>query len=549
MKATIMDYPLSLNHLIERAGELFDHSAVISQTPDKRLLRHSYADVHKRSRGLARALIDAGLKPGERVATLMWNHHAHVESYFGVPMAGGVYHTLNLRLAPQDIAFIVNHAEDRFLIVDDTLFKLYQAIAPHISVERVFVVNWLGGETPEGCEDYESFVQSGLDEHWQPPRVDELQPAAMCYTSGTTGKPKGVVYHHRALVLHSFASALPDVMNLSEQDRVLPVVPMFHANAWGLPFTATMVGATQVHPGPHLQPDLLLDLYEKEKVTITAGVPTIWMGILQELKANPERWRLHPGMRMVVGGSAAPESMIREMDKLDLRVIHAWGMTETSPLGTIANLSGSLRQADEDTQYAARAKQGMPSPFVEIRARAEGELVPRDGKSMGELEVRGPWVASAYHNLPEGDDKWTDDGWFRTGDVVTIDANGFMKITDRTKDLIKSGGEWISSVDLENALMAHPDIVEAAVIAVPHARWSERPLAVVVMNKGAALDRAALNSFLAERFARYWLPDGYVEMEEIPRNSTGKFLKIKLREDLASWKPVAGDPGAPGEEG
>lgn len=547
MQATMMDAPLSLNHLIERASKIFSDIEIVSLAPDKSKVRHTYADIYKRSKAFAKALTDAGLKPTERVATMMWNHHAHLECYYGVPMAGGVYHTLNIRLSPQDISYIANHAEDRFLVVDDTLLKLYMAIKDSVSFERVFVVNWQGGELPEGTEDYEAFVQSGMDDDWTPPPVDERQPAGMCYTSGTTGRPKGVVYDHRSIVLHSFASGLPDMLNLSTKDTLLPVVPMFHANAWGLAFTAAMTGTKQVHPGPHLDPQTLLDTYESEKVNVSAGVPTIWMGILKLLEATPDKWKLQPNMRMIVGGSAAPESMIRGFDKHDMSIIHAWGMTETAPLGTVSTLKGGLLAADEDAQYAARAKQGYPAPFVEIRARADGETVPWDGESMGELQVRGPWVAGAYHNMADKNDSWTDENWFATGDVVTIDAAGYVKITDRTKDLIKSGGEWISSQDLEAALMAHDSIAEAAVVAVPHEKWTERPVAAVVAKEGASIDKAALNAFLAERFARYWLPDGYVVMDEIPRGATGKFLKSELRERFSDWSPQSDDPGAPGE--
>jgi fatty-acyl-CoA synthase len=541
----MMDAPLSLNHLVERAARIFHDIEVVSLAPSKEKVRHTYEDIYRRSRALAKALQEAGLKQTDRVATMMWNHHAHLETYYGVPMAGGVYHTLNIRLSPKDIIYIANHAEDRFLIVDDSLLKLYMGIKDHVNFERVFVVNWKGGELPEGTEDYEEFLQSGMDDSWTAPEVDERQPAGMCYTSGTTGRPKGVVYDHRSIVLHSFASAMPDMLNLSTKDTLLPVVPMFHANAWGLAFAAAMTGTKQVHPGPHLDPETLLDTYESENVTVSAGVPTIWMGILKLLNASPNKWDIHEGMRMIVGGSAAPESMIRGFDEHDMRIIHAWGMTETAPLGTVSTLKGRLLNASEQEQYDARAKQGYAAPFVELRARAEGELVPRNGESMGELEVRGPWVASSYHNLPEAADSWTDDGWFKTGDVVTIDEEGYMKITDRTKDLVKSGGEWISSVDLENALMAHDSIAEAAVIAIPHEKWQERPLAVVVPAEGKSIDKQALNDFLDERFARYWLPDGYVVMDEIPRGATGKFQKAELREELSGWSAAEDDPGAP----
>ena len=541
--ATIMDFPLTLDHLLDRAARLFPRVEVVSQMPDKSLRRHGYADVQRRARGLAQGLIDAGLRPGERVATLMWNHHAHLEAYFGVPLAGGVYHTLNLRLSPGDLSYIANHAQDRFLIVDDVLLPLLKTFVDQAPFEKVFVVRIGGLDVPAPYQDYEDLLVEVGDD-WKGPALSEEMGAGMCYTSGTTGRPKGVIYSHRAIVLHSFASAMTDTFALSQRDTLVPMVPMFHANCWGLPFTATMVGARQVHPGPHLDPQSLLDLYAKEGATCSAGVPTVWLGIQQLLEQNPGRWSLKPDMRMIVGGSAAPEALIRSMDKLGLRVIHAWGMTETAPLGTVSTLKATMDDAGEDAQYRVRATQGVPVPFVDIRAMGEsGGEVPWDGKAMGELQVRGPWVASAYHSDASGDgaapDKWTDDGWFRTGDVVTIDPEGYVKICDRTKDLIKSGGEWISSVELENALMGHEAVIEAAVIAVPHEKWVERPLAVLVLRPGAKLPaEAELHAFLEGKgFAKWWLPDGYVARDAIPRTSTGKFLKAALREELQGWKP------------
>ncbi len=533
MTSTMMNYPLTTNHIVARAAQLFPNVEIVSQKPDKTLVRHNYASVYQRSKSLAKALLDAGLKKGDRVATLMWNHNAHLEAYYGVPMAGGIYHTLNLRLSPSDIAFIVNHAQDRFLIVDDTLLKLLSAFEGEVSFEKIFVVSWTGAPTPEGYSDYESFLASAGDvSSWEPPQADENDGAGMCYTSGTTGRPKGVVYSHRALVLHSFASAMVDTLALSQADTLLPVVPMFHANSWGLPFTAALAGTKQVHPGPYLDPVSLLDLYEKEQVTVSAGVPTIWLGIQQAVEANPDKWKYPKPMRMIVGGSAAPEGMIRSMDALGMTVIHAWGMTETAPLGTVATLKASMKDLDEDAKYATRAKQGYPVPFVDIRAMGEDGPAAWDGKAMGELQVRGPWVAGSYYEAPEAAGSWTDDGWFCTGDVVTIDAEGYVKITDRTKDLIKSGGEWISSVELENALMSHPAILEAAVIAVPHEKWMERPLAVIVPKPGHTIDKAALATYLEHKFTKFWVPDEFVVRDSIPRTSTGKFLKSKLREEL-----------------
>ncbi|MBN1241016.1 MAG: long-chain fatty acid--CoA ligase, partial [Gammaproteobacteria bacterium] len=494
MSSTMMPFPLTLPHVLERAGRLFREREIVSRMPDRSLHRYRYADFERRARALGGALQRLGLRRGDRVATLMWNHYAHLEAYFAVPCAGGVLHTLNLRLPHDDIAYIANHAADRFLIVDDVLLPLLERIRPHVKFERIIVVPF-GGSAPtagvesgaedgveNGLENYEALIASSAPV--AVPALAEEEPAGMCYTSGTTGRPKGVVYSHRAIVLHSFASALQDILGLSRSDTVCPVVPMFHVNAWGIPFSAIMVGAKLVLPGPHLDGESLLDLFEGEGVTLTAGVPTIWMSILKALEEQPSRWKLPEGLRMVVGGAAAPENMIRAFDRFGLRVVHGWGMTETTPVGTVSTVGPEAGALSEDERYALRARQGVPPPFFEVRAMTGDGEAPWDGRTMGELQVRGPWVAAAYHDAPDDAAKWTDDGWFRTEDVATIDARGYVKITDRIKDLVKSGGEWISSVDLENALMAHPDVAEAAVIAVPDEKWGERPLAVVVRKAG-----------------------------------------------------------------
>jgi fatty-acyl-CoA synthase len=535
MQSTMMEFPLTLAHIFERAGRLFPESEIVSRMPDKSLHRYRYADFHQRAQALVTALRKLGVKRGDRVATLMWNHHVHLEAYFAVPCMGAVLHTLNLRLAPEDIAYIANHAGDRVLIVDDVLLPLYDKFRAATKFERIIVVPLSGATVPAGYEDYEKLVAAGRAVRL--PSLREEAPAGMCYTSGTTGRPKGVVYTHRALVLHSLASALPDVMGMSNQDTVTPVVPMFHVNAWGIPFSAVMVGAKLAFPGPHLDAASLLDLYQSEQVTLTAGVPTIWAGILQALDQEPSRWKLSSGMRMVVGGAAAPESMIRAFDRHNLKVIHGWGMTETTPVAAVNYLKREIAGLGSDEQYALRAKQGVPPPFVEVRAMAGQGEAPWDGRTMGELEVRGPWIAASYHDLESESGKWSEDGWFRTGDVVTIDAHGYIKITDRIKDLVKSGGEWISSVDLENALAGHPKVAEAAVIAVPDAKWGERPLAVVVLKPGQQVTQYELREFLAPKFAKFWLPDTFAFVNEIPRTSTGKMMKAKLREQFAGGAP------------
>jgi len=539
-----MSFPLTLTHFYERARTLFPRGEVVSRRPDRSLVRYAYADFCRRTARLARALERLGARPGDRVATLCWNHREHLEVYFGPPLIGAVVHTLNLRLHPSELAYIATHAEDRFVIVDRCLLPLFDKFAGSVrSIERVIVVPD-DGPTPEPYLDYERLLAGGDDGATATagfPVLDEDRAAMICYTSGTTGKPKGVVYTHRSTVLHGLAIGLVDTLGVGEADTVLPVVPMFHASAWGLPYAAVALGAKLVFPGPHLDPASLLDLMAAERVTLAAGVPTIWLGMLALLDEHPKRWDLSALRTLVVGGQAAPPALIEGFARRHgIAVTHAWGMTEMNPLGTVARLKRHLAAADDEARLAARASQGHPVPFVEQRHVGEsGEVLPWDGATLGELEVRGPWVASSYLG-GEGADRFTADGWFKTGDVVTIDAEGYVRIADRSKDVIKSGGEWISSVALENALMSHPAVLEAAVFAARDSCYGERPIAAIVLKPGREATKAELADHIRDRFPKWWLPEEYVFPGQIPRTSTGKFQKTALRErygDVLAARP------------
>ena len=521
------DYPLALKPVVERAERFSGGRKVVSRRPDGSIHRTTIGACADRARRLGSALAALGIGDGDRVATLMWNQSEHLEAYFGVPTMGAVLHTINPRLHPEELSFIAADAGDRAIIVDESVLSVFETFRSGHQFEHVIVVSH-SGEVPDGMISYESLIAGAEPMSW--PSLDERRAASMCYTSGTTGRPKGVVYSQRSLVLHSLAAALPDVICISARDTLLPVVPMFHVNAWGLPYAAAFAGAALVFPGPRLDPVSVLDLLADERVTVTAGVPTVWMPMLGTLDAEPERWDLSALSHLIVGGSAVPRSMLEGYDRHGLKIIQAWGMTELSPIGSVCRLPVDLESTDPAEQYDFRARQGVALPFVDIRARGDdGELIAWDDQAMGELEVRGPWVASAYHR-GSGAEKFTEDGWFQTGDVVRIDQHGCIRICDRSKDLVKSGGEWISSVDLENRLMAHPAISEAAVIAVPDERWGERPLAVIVTREGAEVTDDELRDHLLKEFAKWQLPDRFEFVEAIPRTATGKFKKIELRE-------------------
>jgi fatty-acyl-CoA synthase len=521
----MMDFQLTLPHILGRAETYWRNGEIVTRLPDKSFHRITYAESMARAKQLAVALQKLGLERGDRVGTLCWNHYQHHEAYFGIPCGGFVLHTLNLRLHPNDLAYIANHAGDRAVIVDRALLPLLETFQDRTQIEHVFVVE----------DSYEELLATASADEWRDPGLDENEAAAMCYTSGTTGLPKGVVYSHRSTVLHALGVGAnnPFGLGTSVNDAILPVVPMFHANAWGYPYLASLLGAKLVYPGPHLDAQSLLEDFVQEAVTWSAGVPTIWLGILNELDANPGKWDLSRMKGMFVGGSAVPRKMIVDYARHGLTIVQGWGMTETSPVASTAALPHDLASVDEETAFDIKSWAGLPLPLVELRARVGDEEIPWDGEAMGELEVRGPWIASSYFDAPEAGDRWTSDGWFRTGDIVSIHPRGYVQIKDRSKDVIKSGGEWISSVELENALMAHPAIAEAAVIAIPDPKWDERPLAAVVLREGASANADDLREFLAPNFAKWWLPDRFEFVDEIPKTSVGKFRKTALREQFA----------------
>ncbi len=528
-----MQTQLNLTTMVKHAEKYFADKTVISRTLGG-VQTISYRKITERIRRLAGVLKGLGVEKGDKVGTIAWNHHRHLEAYFAIPTIGAVLHTINIRVSPDDLAYIINHAEDKVLLVDEDLFPLIERVKDQIAdVEKIIVMT--DKETlPEtslfNIASYESLLEEA-DPHTElDEAIDENTMAGLCYTSGTTGRPKGVAYSHRGIYLHSLALGLKDTVGLSEEDIAMPIVPMFHVNAWGMPFAALWFGTTQVLPGPMPTPQILAELIETHQVTMAAGVPTIWLGFLQALEqGNYDTSSLR---YILCGGSAAPKEMIRTFESTyHIPFIHAYGMTETSPIVTLARLKSYQQELDEEERLELRSRQGMVVPGIEIKGINENGDIAHDEETIGELLVKGPWIADAYYKNDRSDESFRD-GWLHTGDVVNIDEEGSVKIVDRTKDMIKSGGEWISSVDIENALMAHEAIFEASVIAVPDPKWQERPVACVVLKEKETLTEEEVKQFLAPQFAKYWIPDRILFMDEIPKTSVGKFLKRALRDQV-----------------
>ena len=527
----MMDFQLTISAILRRTETLFGRKEIVSCLPDKSIHRYNYREFASRTKKLAVALKQLSVREGDRVATLCWNHYQHLECYYAIPCIGAVVHPLNLRFSPDDLSYIINEAEDKILIVDQILLPLFEKFKSAVNLSKVIVIPQMAGPLPKEYLNYEDILSSARESLFEPFERDEYAAAFMCYTSGTTGKPKGVLYSHRSIVLHALSSMLNCCgISCTEQDVVLPIVPMFHACAWGFPYNCALVGATQILPGPNMDADTLLHLLETERVTLTGGVPTVVLNMLNRLDNDPHKYKLFL-RTIVIGGSAMPRFLVKAFEeRYGIRVLHTWGMTEISPLGVTSVIPGELQKASKEEQYDHAMKQGLPIPLVEIRGRHEGEIIPWDGITLGELEVRGPWVAASYYRDDNSNSKFTTDGWLKTGDIATIDEDGFIEIKDRSKDLIKSGGEWISSVALENALMEHPSVLEAAVIGVPDQKWMERPFAYIVPKEGRTVSTDELREFLSGRFAKFWIPDEYALIAAIPKTSVGKFSKAALRE-------------------
>ncbi len=540
MFGMMMDYPLLISSLIEHAARFHGDTEIVSREADRSLHRYNFAAAHDRARQVAKALLKLGIRPGDRVATMAWNTHRHFELYYGISGIGAVMHTINPRLFHDQIRYMANHAEDRVLFLDLSFVSAVESFAHELTTVRHFVIlaprDRMPATSLPNVLCYEELIAAETpDFAW--PSFDERTASSLCYTSGTTGNPKGALYSHRSTILHAYGSISADVFALSASDCLCPVVPMFHVNGWGTAYSSALAGCKLVLPGQHLDGASLCTLFEDEGVTISMAVPTVWLAALNY--AEETNRGFSSIKRLVIGGSAVPPAMIDAFDqRYGVKVLHAWGMTEMSPLGTAAVLKKKHDAAPPDVVRAIRASQGRPVPMVDLKiVDGDGQALPHDGEAVGDLYVRGPCVIGGYFNDAAASDGAFDAaGWFRTGDVCSIDPDGYLRVTDRSKDVIKSGGEWISSIDLENAAMAHPDIAEAAVIGVHHPKWDERPLLVVVLKPERSLDKASILALLAERVAKWWLPDDVVAVDQIPHTATGKILKIQLRRDFSNYR-------------
>jgi len=534
----MMDYPLTLTNILMRTRRAVAKREVIAKLPSGELRQYTYGDLYKRVCRLGHVLKRLGIQSGDRVGTLAWNGLEHLELYYGVPCVGAVIHTLNLRFSVEQLTYVINHAEDRVIFVDASLVAVLEKIAPQLaSVEKYVLIGAPRNlkTTLSPVFHYEDLL-AGEREEFDWPVLDENMAAGLCYTSGTTGNPKGALYSHRSQFLHAMGSCMTDSLGIRSTDSILAAVPMFHANAWALPYVAVLIGAQLVFPGPHLKPQDLAQLIQDCKVTFAAGVPTLWTGLYQELKR--QKYDIASLRTLLVGGAAMPKALIEAFEtELKIPVIHAWGMTELSPLGTTGCAVDFRTDLSSSERFNLKARQGVGAACVEMRIVGEsGDELPWDGKSPGELQVRGPWVISSYYKDEASGSQFTQDGWFKTGDIATIDASGCMGITDRSKDLIKSGGEWISSVALENALMSHPQVLEATVIGIPDEKWSERPLALVVLKDGVEPSVEDLKNQLSKDFAKFWLPERIQFVQGIPKTSVGKFDKKLLRQQFQEGK-------------
>jgi 3-(methylthio)propionyl---CoA ligase len=534
----MMSQPLLISSIIQHADRFFGGNEIVSRRVEGDIHRYTYRECHKRSRQMANALGKLGVKLGDRVATLAWNGYRHMELYYAISGSGAVMHTINPRLHPEQIAYIVNHAEDQYLFFDMTFLPLVEAFAAHCKTVKGFVMMCDKDRMPKETTVanllcYEDLIDTNSDQY-QWPLFDENSASSLCYTSGTTGNPKGALYSHRSTLLHSYASIMPDALNVSARDAVLPVVPMFHVNAWGLPYSVPLTGAKMVFPGSAMDGKSIYELFEQEKVTFSAGVPTVWLGLLTYVGQN--NLKFSSFKRTVIGGSACPPAMMKTFrHQYGVDVVHAWGMTEMSPLGSACTLQSHHDALPEEQKQALLEKQGHAIFGVDMKIVGDdGEELPWDGKTYGNLLVKGPWVISRYFKDEGGD--VLEDGWFPTGDVATIDADGYMQITDRSKDVIKSGGEWIGTIDLENIAMAHPAVQQAACIGVFHPKWDERPLLVVVRKPGAEVSKEELIKFYDGKIAKWWTPDDVSFVDALPIGATGKVLKNRIREQFKEYK-------------